>query len=217
MITTAIFPGRYVQGAGAIEHSLADELLRLGKKALVLQDPVVNQKLGSHIDQALKGKIDYQVEVFNSECSDEEIERISTLAQSYGAEVIVGIGGGKTLDTAKATGAALKHPIAIVPTLASTDAPCSSLVVIYTAQGQFKRYLMIPRNPDVVIVDSSVIAQAPVRFLVSGIGDALATLFEAEDCRIKMAGNMTGRPGPMSAFGLARLCYDTLLQYGVPA
>lgn len=217
MITTAIFPGRYVQGAGAIEHSLADELLRLGKKALVLQDPVVHQKLGAAIDKALQGKIDYRVEVFNSECSDEEIERISALAQSYGAEVIVGIGGGKTLDTAKATGASLKRPIAIVPTLASTDAPCSSLVVIYTAQGQFKRYLMIPRNPDVVVVDSSVIAQAPVRFLISGIGDALATWFEAEDCRIKMAGNMTGRPGPMSAFGLARLCYDTLLQYGVLA
>ena len=217
MITTAIFPGRYVQGAGAIEHSLAEELSRLGRKALILEDPVVHQKLGPQINSALQGKIAYQVEVFNSECSDEEIERISALAQHYGAEVIVGIGGGKTLDTAKATGAALKRPIAIVPTLASTDAPCSSLVVIYTSQGQFKRYLMIPRNPDVVLVDSMVIAQAPVRFLLSGIGDALATWFEAEDCRIKMAGNMTGRPGPMSAYGLARLCYDTLLKYGALA
>ncbi|WP_312948037.1 glycerol dehydrogenase [Superficieibacter sp.] len=217
MITTAIFPGRYVQGAGAIAHSLAEEILRLGSKALVLEDPVVNQKLGEKLDGALKGKIDYQVEIFNSECSDEEIERISALAKSYGAEVIVGVGGGKTLDTAKATGASLKRPVVIVPTLASTDAPCSSLVVIYTPQGQFKRYLMIPRNPDVVLVDSAVIAEAPVRFLLSGIGDALATWFEAEDCRIKLAGNMTGRPGPMTAFGLARLCFDTLLKYGVQA
>lgn len=217
MITTAIFPGRYVQGSGAVEKCLGDELSRLGQKALILQDPVVHQKLGSDIAKALEGKIACQVEVFNSECSDEEIDRISALAQNYGAEVIVGIGGGKTLDTAKATGAFLKLPIAIVPTLASTDAPCSSLVVIYTQEGKFKRYMMIPRNPDVVLVDSKIIAQAPVRFLVSGIGDALATWFEAEDCRIKMAGNMTGRPGPMSAYGLARLCYDTLLQYGVLA
>lgn len=217
MITTAIFPGRYVQGAGAVAKCLGDELARLGQKALVLQDPVVHQKLGSDIAKALDNKIDYRVEVFNSECSDEEIARISALAESFGAQVIVGVGGGKTLDTAKATGANLQRAIAIVPTLASTDAPCSSLVVIYTQEGKFKRYMMIPRNPDVVLVDSSIIAKAPVRFLVSGIGDALATWFEAEDCRIKMAGNMTGRPGPMSAFGLARLCYDTLLQYGVLA
>ncbi|MFK3662647.1 glycerol dehydrogenase [Scandinavium sp. NPDC088450] len=217
MITTAIFPSRYVQGAGAIEHSLAEETGRLGNKALVLEDPIVNQKMGAEIEGALKGKLHYQVEIFNSECSDEEISRISSLAESCGADVIVGIGGGKTLDTAKATGAALRRPIVIVPTLASTDAPCSSLVVIYTPEGQFKRYLMIPHNPDVVLVDSAVIAQAPVRFLLSGIGDALATWFEAEDCRIKLAGNMTGRPGPMTAYSLARLCFDTLLKYGVQA
>lgn len=217
MITTAVFPGRYVQGARAISSLLGEELSRLGQRALVLQDPVVHQKLGAQINQALEGKVEFLVEVFNSECSDEEIGRISALAETYRAEVIVGIGGGKTLDTAKATGAAMKKPIAIVPTLASTDAPCSSLVVIYTPEGQFKRYLMIPRNPDLVLVDSQVIAEAPVRFLVSGIGDALATWFEAEDCRIKGAGNMTSRPGPMSAFGLARLCYDTLLKYGVLA
>ncbi|WP_260512808.1 glycerol dehydrogenase [Serratia fonticola] len=217
MITTAVFPGRYVQGAGAISCLLGEELSRLGQRALVLQDPVVHQKLGAQISLALEGKVEFVVEVFNSECSDEEISRISALAESYQADVIVGIGGGKTLDTAKATGAAMKKPIAIVPTLASTDAPCSSLVVIYTLGGQFKRYLMIPRNPDLVLVDSQVIAEAPVRFLVSGMGDALATWFEAEDCRIKGAGNMTTRPGPMSAFGLAKLCYDSLLKYGVLA
>jgi glycerol dehydrogenase len=102
----------------------------------------------------------------------------------------------------------------VVPTLASTDAPCSSLVVIYTPEGKFKRYLMIPRNPTLVLVDSGIIAAAPVRFLISGIGDALATWFEAEDCRIKGAGNMTTRPGPMTAFELARFCYSTLMRYG---
>ncbi|MGS9202909.1 iron-containing alcohol dehydrogenase, partial [Salmonella enterica subsp. enterica serovar Infantis] len=79
---------------------------------------------------------------------------------------IVGMGGGKTLDTATATGASLRLPIAVVPPLASTDAPCSSLVVIDTPEGKFKRYLRIPRNPTLVLVDSSIIAAAPVRFLV---------------------------------------------------
>ncbi|MGS9059173.1 iron-containing alcohol dehydrogenase, partial [Salmonella enterica subsp. enterica serovar Infantis] len=80
-------------------------------------------------------------EVFSSECSDEESARISARAQEIGADVMVGMGGGKTLDTAKATGASLRLPLAVVPTLASTDAPCRSLVVIYTPEGNFKRYL----------------------------------------------------------------------------
>lgn len=214
MVTTAIFPSRYVQGKGALTTHLPQELALLGNKALILMDPVVHQLHRSPLEAALKGVIDYEIEVFNSECSDEEIARISDKAMGMGANVIVGMGGGKTLDTAKATGANLKSPIAIVPTLASTDAPCSSLVVIYTAEGEFKRYLMIPRNPDVVLVDSAIIAGAPVRFLVSGMGDALATWFEAEDCRIKGAGNMTSRPGPMTAFELARFCYQTLMRYG---
>lgn len=214
MITTAIFPSRYVQGKGALTSHLPQELALLGHKALILQDPLVNERYCDAVETALHGVIDYQIEVFNSECSDEEIARISEKAMATGADVIVGMGGGKTLDTAKATGASLRLPIAVVPTLASTDAPCSSLVVIYTAEGQFKRYLMIPRNPDLVLVDSGIIASAPVRFLVSGMGDALATWFEAEDCRTKGAGNMTSRPGPMTAFELARFCYNTLMRYG---
>lgn len=204
MVTTAIFPSRYVQGKGALTTHLPQELAALGHKALILQDPVVHNTYRDTVATALHGVIEFDIEVFSSECSDEEIARISARAQEIGADVIVGMGGGKTLDTAKATGASLRLPIAVVPTLASTDAPCSSLVVIYTPEGKFKRYLMIPRNPTLVLVDSSIIAAAPVRFLVSGIGDALATWFEAEDCRIKGAGNMTTRPGPMTAFELAR-------------
>lgn len=217
MITTAIFPGRYVQGANAIEQCLGDELARLGKKALLLESPSAHRNLGATIEQALKGKIEYQVEMFNRECSDEEIERISAAAKSSNIDVVVGVGGGKAVDTAKAVGAILGCPSVVVPTLASTDAPCSALSVIYTEKGEFKRYFVLPRNPDLVLVDSKVIAEAPVRFLVAGMGDALATWFEAEDCRIKRAGNMTGRPGPMSAHSLASFCYDVLLQYGVLA
>ncbi|ENG2550691.1 TPA: glycerol dehydrogenase [Citrobacter farmeri] len=214
MVTTAIFPSRYVQGKGALTTHLPQELASLGHKALILQDPVVYERYQDTLASALHGVVDFEIEVFNSECSDEEIARISVRAQQVGADVIVGMGGGKTLDTAKATGASLRLPIAVVPTLASTDAPCSSLVVIYTQEGQFKRYLMIPRNPTLVLVDSAIIAAAPVRFLISGMGDALATWFEAEDCRIKGAGNMTSRPGPMTAFELARFCYNTLMRYG---
>ena len=129
----------------------------------------------------------------------------------------MGIGGGKTHDTAKAVAHYLKVPTAIVPTIASTDAPCSALSVIYTPDGQFDKYLFLTKNPDLVLVDTQVIAEAPARFLVSGIGDALATYFEAESCRVNHIGNMTGNLGSLTAYALARLCLDTLLEYGLAA
>lgn len=107
MVTTAIFPSRYVQGKGALTTHLPQELAALGHKALILQDPVVHNTYRDTVATALHGVIEFDIEVFSSECSDEEIARISARAQEIGADVIVGMGGGKTLDTAKATGASL--------------------------------------------------------------------------------------------------------------
>jgi glycerol dehydrogenase len=214
MLTTAIFPGRYVQGEGALAV-LGEELARLGSRAVAVMDPFAMDALQAEIDAGLGGSVALNAERFGAECSDEEIARLADTAG--GAEVIVGIGGGKALDTAKAVAHSLGRPVAIVPTIASTDAPCSALSVIYTQEGAFKRYLVLPHNPALVLVDTAVIARAPVRFLVAGMGDALSTWFEAEDCRVKRGANMTGRLGPMTAYALARLCYDTLLQYGVLA
>lgn len=213
-ITTSIFPGRYVQGAGAL-RSLREEISRLGKKALAVVDRSVDKIVAPYLKP--DDGITFLADPFCGECCDPEIERLSKLARKENCDVIVGIGGGKALDTAKAVGFTLGKPVAIVPTLASTDAPCSALSVIYTPTGEFARYLVLPRNPDVVLVDTAIICKAPVRFLVSGMGDALSTWFEAEDCHIKQAGNMTGRVGSMSAFALAKLCYDTLLNYGTAA
>lgn len=213
-ITTTIFPGRYVQGAGAL-RSLREEVGRLGKKALVVVDRAVDHLVAPYLKSG--DGVTFISNEFCGECCDPEIERLSALARKENCNVIVGIGGGKALDTSKAVGFSTEHPVVIVPTLASTDAPCSALSVIYTPTGEFSRYLVLPRNPNVVLVDTAVICKAPVRFLVSGVGDALSTWFEAEDCHIKQAGNMTGRMGSMSAFALAKLCYDTLLNYGTAA
>lgn len=81
----------------------------------------------------------------------------------------------KTLDTAKALAHFMGVPVAIAPTIASTDAPCSALSVIYTDEGEFDRYLLLPNNPNMVIVDTKIVAGAPARLLAAGIGDALAT------------------------------------------
>jgi len=216
MVTKTIFPGRYIQGLDALKR-LKEEIARFGDVGFLICDPFVFKNPLPYSDTFMGDSSRNVVERFQGESSDEEIGRLSELARESKARVIVGIGGGKIIDTAKAVAHSLEFPVIVVPTIASTDAPCSALSVIYTPEGKFKRYLILPRNPDVVLVDTGLIARAPVRFLVSGMGDALATWFEASSCKAKYAPNITGDVGSMTAYALARLCYDTLLEYGVAA
>jgi len=216
MLSTMIFPGRYVQGYDAIQ-TLGKEASRFGRKALLILDPYVADHLFPTFKESLASAIEYHLERFTGEASDEEVERLSAIVKQSKDEVVIGVGGGKTLDTAKAVAYTSGIPVVIVPTIASTDAPTSALSVIYTPSGEFKRYLVLPTNPDLVLVDTRVVVEAPVRFLVSGMGDALATWFEAESARQKYAPNMTGNVGTMTAYALARLCFDTLMADGVAA
>ena len=116
---------------------------------------------------------------FNGEASDNEINRVVSLAEENGCDLVIGLGGGKTIDSAKAIADLLKSPVVIAPTIASTDAPVSALSVIYTDEGAFARYIFYSKNPELVLVDSKVISQAPKRLLASGIADGLATWVEA--------------------------------------
>lgn len=212
-----IAPGKYVQGPG--ELSKLDEYTsKLGKKVLILATAGGMERSGYKIKTAYEdteSKIVF--ETHNGECSTEEIDRLKTICSKKGIDVIVGIGGGKTLDTAKAVAHFQKLPIVIVPTIASTDAPCSALSVIYTPEGEFESYLFLPSNPQVVIMDTEVIASSPARLTVAGMGDALATYFEARACVTSNAGTCAGGTATSAAFALSELCYNTLIEDGYKA
>jgi len=216
MMQTAIFPGRYVQAERAMER-LGDEVSRLGDSALIVAGGTAERSIiPRHID-TWRGEFRVHVESSGGECSEPEIERLSSVAAERQCGTIIGMGGGKIIDTAKAVGHSVGARVAVVPTIASTDAPTSAVSVIYTVDGAFERYLFVPRNPDLVLVDTQVIANAPVRFLVAGMGDALATWFEAESCRQGSSPNQCGGTGTLAAYAIARLCYDTILEHGVAA
>ena len=129
----------------------------------------------------------------------------------------MGIGGGKIHDTAKAVAYYMKKPVIIVPTIASTDAPCSALSVIYTDDGVFEKYLFLPASPNMVLVDTDIVSKAPERLLVAGMGDALATYFEARACQQSDASNCVGGKITRAAMALAELCYETLIDEGIDA
>lgn len=210
-------PNRYVQGAGMMAE-LGDYASRLGKKALVIIGEHGLERFGDILNSTFSPSSCPAVfAAFNGESSRREIDRLCRQAAEENAEVIVGIGGGKAIDTTKAAAYYAKLPCVVMPTAASSDAPCSSLSVIYTDDHRFESYLDLPSGPDMVIVDTAVIAKAPPRLLASGMGDAMATWFEARACQRADADNCIGGKVTLAAMGIAELCYRTLLDEGLKA
>ncbi len=215
MFQKAVFPGKYIQGEGVLDE-LPHWVKLLGRKGLILASPTVMKRiLPGHIADSTANSIG--LEPFQGECCKNELGRLSRIIKDRKAGVLVGMGGGKTIDTAKIAADRAGIPVIIVPTIASTDAPCSGCAVLYSEEGVFDSVHYQKMNPQVVLVDTRVIAQAPTRFLVSGMGDALATWFEARSCDRTQSPNACGGYSTMAGLNLARLCYDTLLAYGPAA
>lgn len=219
MLSVFCSPSRYVQGRNATGQ-LPAELKRLGigGRCLIIASPTAFRLLNDLWQDAFAASgIPFDVVLFKGECSRVEIERLIAEARQKGAETLVGAGGGKVLDTVRAVAGALHKPVACCPTTAASDAPCSALSVVYTEAGVFEECLFYPRNPELVLVDTTVIAKAPVRQLISGMGDALATRFEAEASRQAFRRNVVGGLSTMAAAAIADLCYRTLIADGEAA
>lgn len=210
-------PQRYVQGRGVLGE-LCKHLQTMGKAPFILVSASGKGRVEASIAEGAKEfNTTLTYEIFRGECSRNEIERLKKSYTESGCDVIVGIGGGKIHDTAKAVAFYVKAPVVIVPTIAGTDAPCSALSVIYSDDGIFEEYLFLPHSPNMVLVDTDIISKAPARLLVSGMGDALATYFEARACKQSDSNNFIGGQYTVTSMALAKLCYDTLLSDGVMA
>lgn len=210
-------PSRYIQGKGVLRTGI-HYLQKLGDSALLLADDVVWSICGETLvaDMQKAGMTVYR-EPFNGEASENEINRVTAIAKDKNVNVIIGLGGGKTIDSAKAISDKLQVPVAILPTIASTDAPTSALSVIYSDSGTFEKYIFYTKNPDLVLVDTEVISKAPVRLLASGIADALATKVEASAV-VKSNGNtMAGGKPSLAGIAIAEKCEQVLFDFGIQA
>ena len=115
---------------------------------------------------------------FNGECSENEINRLLGEFKIKGSDVVIGVWGSEIHNTVKAIGYYEKALVVIMPTIASTDAPCIAVSVIFTDYGIVKEYLLVPKNPNIVTVDVWVVANAHSRLLVAGMGDYPCYLFQ---------------------------------------
>ncbi len=215
MFKKAVFPGKYIQGVSAIKE-LPALIHLLGKQGLILASPTVSNKVLPQCGIDLSAQA-IHTELFRGECCENELSRLSTIITQKHVDVLVGMGGGKTIDTAKIAADRAGIPVIIIPTSASTDAPCSGCAVLYSNDGIFDSVYYQKLNPAVVLVDVDIIAAAPTRFLVAGMGDALSTWFEARSCDRTHSPNECGGYATTAGLSIAKLCYETLLAYGVAA
>lgn len=216
-LTERIFqsPSKYIQGPNAIKNA-AKYLDAMGRSPLLAVDDLVYDIAGKGLVEALE-KAQFKVTRgrFGGEASTQEIDRLVTLGRESQADFVIALGGGKVIDSAKNVADILKVPVAVLPTTASTDAPCSALSVIYTDGGEFEKYTFYDKNPNLVLVDTSVVVKAPARFLAAGIGDAIATNIEARQA--KYSANFGGLLPTDLSEAIGAKCEEILFKFGKQA
>jgi len=212
-------PGKYIQGPGEINR-LEEYTSIYGPNVFILMSKGRFDALSAKVQKVYDNtasKVTF--EKFNGEVTLGEIDRVTKAAAAFNADIVVGIGGGKTIDTAKAVAANINKPFISAPTAASTDAPTSALSVVYTEEGEQTHCIFHKASPDIVLLDTEIILTAPVRFLVSGMGDALSTYFEARANAESDTANYIGKGyrRTKAAMAIAKLCYEILLEDGLEA
>lgn len=212
---TRIFggPTRYVQGPCAIAQ-LGELTERLTRTPLLIVDGDVLPFVEAGLKASLNDR-PHTILPFRGEVTQSAIDALA--AQAGDADCVIGIGGGKGLDAAKGVAFKQRLPFIAVPSIASNDSPTGRSMAIYNDEHVLVAIESLPDSPLLVVADTALIANAPARFLRTGMGDALAKKFEAERACADGASNFFGTRPLRIALVIADACYATLRAYGVAA
>jgi glycerol-1-phosphate dehydrogenase [NAD(P)+] len=165
-----------LDSAGSICKELA-----LDGPALVIAD-VVTMKVAGEIVRDSLTEEGYQVDSFIIDAADlANVDVAQQRVRGLGAHVVLGVGGGRSIDVAKLSSFNERIPFVSVPTVASHDGIASPQASV---KGIDKPYSIKAHAPMVVIADTHVIMNAPDEFLVAGCGDAIANWTAVKDWKL---------------------------------
>ncbi len=213
-----ILPARYVQGQGVLGQ-LGAHVKQHGSKPFAVSGRTSWSKVRARVQASLlqagvplAGHDDTV-----SECTHAKINEVAERVQAAQADIIIGCGGGKAVDTAKAVSEKLQLPVISVPTQCATNADQMADAVVFSEDHRFLEDVYLSQAPVLVLVDTEVVARAPAVFLVQGMGDALACGFE----KPAYAETMRARNAPDQATNAALevnlMCFRTLMSHGAQA
>jgi alcohol dehydrogenase class IV len=192
-------PKSIIFGVGSIEQT-GDEARRLGaRRALIVIDPVI-AKMGyaKKMEEILGGK-DVQVKIFDQvepEPSVEVANKVTEFVRSADFNLVVGVGGGSSLDMAKAAAIMATNkgsiedylgvgkvrsrlPLILLPTTGGTGSEVSVFLVFGRSDGVKDLVISPLLQPDVAIVDPVLSSTVPPRVTASTGFDALSHAVES--------------------------------------
>lgn len=208
---TLTLPATIIRGPQALS-SLGNIARTLGRRALIIGGHRARATVRETLETQLAehGLSLVGDEWFGGDSTRTQIDRLKALADTQEADLLIGVGGGKALDTVKAAAAEANLPLITLPTIAATCAAVTPLTVTYTEEGHFLDLYNLPKAPDAVIIDSQLLATAPLRWLSAGLGDTLAKWYEFR----ALGKNGEGTAIAASSVASSRICYDMIRQYG---
>lgn len=206
------YPSNYIQEKGIIDKA-GEWVKKFGTTPFVLSGPTAWSKVSAPFTKSLsEGGLDYTLEFFEGHCSDQEVQRVLSQVPSS-VDVIVGVGGGQCVDTAKLVANRLNLPVLNISTLASTCAASAAQSIIYTPEHVFVRVEPFDHSPVAVLVDPDIIRDAPMRYLSAGIGDTLVKWYEAMPLNEGKVQNAMTKVG----LKIAELIRDLLFEFSEQA
>jgi len=208
----AIAPAQVMRGSGVLQ-SAVPIIASLGKSPLIVTGDRTFAIGESHLQPILQHH-DLQVSLgsYGGDCSEASLKSLGKQAKEHQADMIIGMGGGKALDTAKLLAHQLKLPVVTIPTSAATCAAWTALSNVYSPEGAFLYDVGLSRCPDLLILDYELIKTAPQHTLVAGIGDAIAKWYEAS-----VSSGSSEQTLIVAAVQQARILRDILFQKAATA
>lgn len=174
-----VAPLRVLRGSAALMQA-GVAIARLGNRPLVVGgDRTLGMTQPQWQPVLEQQQLQVEMASYSPDCSETSLESLQQAVNTHQADLIIGIGGGKALDTAKLLAHRAQLPVVTVPTSAATCAAWTALSNIYSHEGAFLYDVSLNKCPDLLVLDYSLIQTAPQRTLVAGIGDALAKWYEA--------------------------------------